>query len=61
MGSVIMCHVCKSSQKWNQGPKQKRGIFAGTKNYIKNYGDYNQNEAYLQGPKPYFSLCKLIS
>jgi len=32
MGSVIMCHVCKWSLKWGQGPKPKRDIFAGTKN-----------------------------
>jgi len=38
MSSVIMCHVCISSQKWAQGPKSKRDIFARTKNYThKNY------------------------
>jgi len=42
MGSVIMCHVCNSSQKWGQRPKPKRGIFAGTKNYKKK----------IQGLKP---------
>jgi len=34
--------VCKSSLKWGQGPKLKRGIFAGTKN----------NKKKLQGLKP---------
>jgi len=29
-----MCHVCKSSQKWGQGPKPKRDIFARTKTTI---------------------------
>jgi len=42
MGSVIMCDVSKSSQKWGQGPKPKRDIFAGTKN----------NKFFLQGLKP---------
>jgi len=36
---MVMCHVCKSLQKWDQGPKPKRNIFAGTKNYKKNYRD----------------------
>jgi len=27
-----MCHVCKLSQKWSQGPEPKRDIFARTKN-----------------------------
>jgi len=32
MGPVIMCHVCKSSQKWGQGLFSKTKKFAGTKN-----------------------------
>jgi len=43
MVSVIMCHVCKSSQKMGHGPKSKRDILAGTKNYKKKK---------LQGLKP---------
>jgi len=43
MGLVVMCHVCKSSQKWGQGPKPKQSIFAGSK---------NNNKKKLQGLKP---------
>jgi len=42
MGSVIMCHVYKSSQKWGQGPKPKPDIFVGAKSNKKN----------LEGLKP---------
>ena len=38
-----MFHMCKSSQKWDQGPKPKRGIVAVTKNY---------NNKKIQGQKP---------
>jgi len=42
MGSVVMCHMCKSSLKWGHGPKPKQDIFAGTKN----------NNFFLQGLRP---------
>jgi hypothetical protein len=35
IGSVIMCHVCKSSQKWAQRLFSKTKYFAWTKNYKK--------------------------
>jgi len=43
-----MCHMYKSSQNWDQGPKQKRDIFVATKNYTKKkLQDENQNQEYL--------------
>jgi len=41
MGPVIMCRVCKSSQKWGQGLFLKTTNFARTKNKF----------FFLQGPK----------
>jgi len=41
MGPVIMCHVCKSSQKWGQDYFKKQNFLQGPKT----------NFVFLQGPK----------
>jgi len=58
MGPVIMCHVCKSSQKLVRDYFKKQKKIAGTKNNFFFYRDQNLNEAYLQGRVQYLSLNK---